>query len=84
MLPPEYLELTRPALERLLVLCGGNKTQLAAVCKVSRNAVSTWFNKGYVGRSAAMRIDADPTIPMTKEELRPDVRVWSIYKQPMP
>lgn len=79
---PEYAEPCKQALTRLLQFFNGNKSQLAAACGVSRNCVSFWFAKGYIGKYSAMIIDMDPMIPMSKEELRPDIRVWSAYKQP--
>lgn len=78
---PRYINPCKDALNKLLDHFAGNKSQLAHACGVSRNCVSFWFSKGYVGRETALAIDADPSIPMTKEELRPDIKRWDAYKQ---
>ena len=80
----QYAHPCKQALDKLLAYFNGNKSQMAAACGVSRNAVSFWFSKGYIGRTSAMTIDADPTVPMSKEELRPDIKYWGAYKQPKP
>lgn len=79
---PTYKEQCTAALYKLLDHFAGNKAQLAASVGVSRNAVSFWFSKGLVGRESAMLIDKDKTIPMSKEELRPDIKAWDAYQQP--
>jgi len=79
---PEYADRCRAALVKLSNYFNGNKSQIAAACGVSRNSVTYWFRKGYIGRGSAMLIDANPKIPMSKEELRPDIHVWRIYRKP--
>lgn len=79
---PNYSVACKAALNELIAWTGGNKSQLARVCGVTRNAVSFWVSKGYIGRETAMAIDADKAIPFTKEQLRPDIKFWTVYKAP--
>lgn len=78
----EYKTACRKALNELLAYFGGNKSQLAAATGVTRNTVSFWFTRGKIGRSTAMAVHDNPSIPFTREQLRPDIKVWSIYRQP--
>lgn len=78
----DYKKACRLALTDLLAYYGGNKTQMAVATGVTRNAVSFWFTRGKIGRGTAMVVHKDPTIPFTREQLRPDIKVWSVYKQP--
>lgn len=82
MIHDKYKAQCEQALNELLAYYGGNKSQMAAACGVTRNAVSFWFTKRYIGRDSAIVIDLNPNIPFTKEQLRPDIKVWSIYRQP--
>lgn len=77
---PLYAEDCKEALDKLLAWVGGNKSQLASLCGVTRNTVTFWFSKGYIGRDSAMVLGANPNVPFTKEQLRPDIKCWSIYK----
>ena len=77
---PLYANDCKKGLEKLLAWAGGNKTQLAKVCGVTRNTVSFWFSKGYIGRDSAAVVGSNPNIPITKEELRPDIKHWDHYK----
>jgi hypothetical protein len=82
MIHEAYRPAAKEALDALLAYFGGNKSQLAAACGVTRNTVSFWFSKQYIGRDSAMVIDGREDIPFGKEFLRPDIKVWSVYKQP--
>lgn len=64
------------ALEALLAHFG-TKAEMARQAKMSRNAVSYWFARGKVGRTAAIRFSRMKSIPFTKEELRPDIKNWT-------
>ena len=76
----DYKEQNQQALINLLKYFNGNKSQLATSLKVSRNVVSTWFLKGRIGRYGAMEADSNSKIPFTKEQLRSDIKNWSVYK----
>ncbi len=82
MIHEAYRPAAKKALDELLIFFGGNKSQLAKACGVTRNTVSFWFAKQYLGRDSAMVIDGRSDIPFTKEQLRPDIKVWSAYKHP--
>lgn len=82
MVHDKYAAQCEKALNELLDYFGGNKSQMAAACGVTRNCVSFWFSKKHIGRETALAIDMNPHIPFTKEQLRPDIKVWSIYRQP--
>jgi DNA-binding transcriptional regulator YdaS (Cro superfamily) len=77
----EYKKQCQAALYALLDYFAGNKSQMATVLGVSRNAVTNWFMKGAIGKSSALAVDEDPMIPFTKEDLRPDVKYWAAYKR---
>ena len=76
----DYKPACRKALNDLLAYFGGNKSQLAAAVGVTRNTVSFWFTRGQIGRSSAMTVHKSKSIPFTREQLRPDIKVWDIYK----
>lgn len=76
----DYKQTCRVALNQLLDYYGGNKTQMALAAGVTRNAVGFWFTRGRIGRSSAIKIHNDGLIPFTREQLRPDIKIWSAYK----
>ena len=70
---PQALALTKAALNKLLEENGGSKNELARVTGFSRNSVSFWFSKGYIGRRAAEQLVQSKQY--TLKELRPDLFV---------
>lgn len=63
------------ALTKLIeTMFDGNKNRMSRELGFTRNAVSFWFSKGYVGSQAALSIERGLTpIHMTMEEIRPDI-----------
>ena len=78
----DYGPLCHEAFLKLVDWFGGNKAQLARTIGVSRNVISKWTGKRRIGRLGAMLVDAHPDIPFTKEQLRPDIKMWDCYKKP--
>jgi hypothetical protein len=58
---------------KLLAYFGDNKTQASKVIGVHYQTVIGWTQRGQVGKKAALMIDANPNVPFTKEQLRPDL-----------
>lgn len=53
---------------------GGNKNRMSRELGFTRNAVSFWFSKGYIGSQAALTIERGLTpMLMTMEQVRPDI-----------
>lgn len=75
-----YLDQAREALEDLLQYYNGNKSQMALGLGVTRVVVHNWLRRGYVGKKCALEIDKRDDLPFTKENLRPDVKVWTHYQ----
>lgn len=76
-----YAAECRKALKSLLDYFNGSKAQASRVLKVHYQAVNAWHKAGRVGANTAWRIDSMPEIPFTKEELRPDIKDWSVYSR---
>lgn len=74
-LPPPKTEqqkqMARAALDALLEKAGGNKYELSRQMGVSRNTISWWFTKGYVGRNAVKQLVRDKGLDPA--DLRPDL-----------
>ena len=74
-LPPpkteEQKRLAQAALDALLEGVGGNKYELSRQMRVSRNTISWWFTKGYVGRNAVKQLMRNKGFSL--ETLRPDL-----------
>lgn len=70
------LAATKAALDKFLnhAKFGGNKNKMASELGFTRNAVSFWFSKGYMGHMAAMKISSDPNSGFTMRDLRPDIQ----------
>jgi hypothetical protein len=52
----------------------GNKNKMARELGFTRNAISFWFSKGYVGAQAAMTIERGLTpINLEMKDIRPDI-----------
>ena len=77
-----YKQRCHESLLNLLAYFNGNKMQMASTIGVSRNVVTTWFSNGKIGRVGALLVDANESIPFSKEDLRPDIKNWSAYKKP--
>ena len=74
MRPPQtdmQKELAEKALFGLLEECNMNKYEMARMFGVSRNTVSWWFTRGYIGRKAAR--DMDRLGMFSMKEMRPDL-----------
>lgn len=72
--PPEddkEMEKCKEALDAMLVTYGDNKNEMARKLGFTRNAISWWFSKGYVGSQAALRIEEETGLAMAK--IRPDI-----------
>lgn len=74
-----YQKQCRKKLDQLLAFFNNNKLQMATKLNVSRTLVFAACRQGYVGRRIALAVDLDPSIPMTKEDLRPDIKAWEAY-----
>lgn len=66
----EELAASKSALDKLLAKFGGSKNELSRSTGFSRNSVSFWFSKGYMGRRAAETLVGKG---YKLEELRPDL-----------
>lgn len=51
----------------------GNKNKMASELGFTRNAVSFWFSKGYMGHQAAVKIAERKDLPFGLNDLRPDI-----------
>jgi hypothetical protein len=60
-----------------LLIHFGTKAEMARQAKMSVNAVSYWFTRGQVGRSAAKHFGKMRSVPFTKEQIRPDIKNWT-------
>lgn len=69
-------KLARDALTALLNSpeFGGNKNKMAQKFGFTRNAVSFWFSKGYMGSYAATELSKDESIGIPLVKLRPDIQ----------
>lgn len=76
----KYLDEAKQALEDLLQYYNGNKSQMALGLGVTRVAVHNWLRRGYIGKKIALEIDKRPDIPFSKENLRPDIKIWDYYQ----
>lgn len=72
----QYRLQQKASVEKLLSYFNGNKTAMARAIGLHPQNGPQWVRLGRVSREAARRFDADPAIPLTKEELRPDVLTW--------
>ena len=50
--------------------------ELARIAKVNRSAVTHWKSTGKVSREAAQTISNFPGCPLTREQIRSDIKVW--------
>lgn len=75
-----YLNNAQDALTGLLQFYNGNKSQMALGLGVTRVSIHNWLRRGYIGKKIAMVIDKRDDLPFTKEQLRPDVKIWDYYK----
>jgi len=64
------------ALTKLLEYFNDNQAELARYTGASYSTVVAWKKRGYIGKSWAAKLDEDQRVPFTKEQLRPDVKVW--------
>lgn len=62
----------------LLVLLkwAGSPAELARVAKVNRSTVSHWQSTGKVSKEGADAIGQFPGSPLTREQIREDIKVW--------
>ncbi len=56
-----------------------NKIGIKEVCAITmatETTVRVWVHRGRVSRSAAECIGSYADVPQTREDMRPDVKVW--------
>lgn len=75
-----YLPDARQSLTNLLQFYNDNKSQAALGLGVTRVSIHNWVRRGYIGKKIALEIDKRDDLPFTKEQLRPDVKIWDYYK----
>lgn len=73
---PELKALCQQSLE-LVHAHFGTKAEMSRRAGMSRNAVSYWFTRGQIGRSAAIKFGKIKALGMAKEDLRPDIKDWT-------
>lgn len=76
MSPPMYPEeqaSCRACLDALLAQYEGNKNEMARALDYTRNAISWWFTKGYIGAQAALELEQRKGSPLKLEHMRPDM-----------
>lgn len=79
-----YARQKAQALEQLLSWCGDSPSQLARIAGVSVRAVQSWRSAGQISPEAATRIAAWPGCPLTRDQMRPDIRIWDDGEAAMP
>lgn len=72
----DYKAQQEAAVRTLLAWSGNSATQLARAAKVSTRNVYVWIAQGRVSVKAAAYLHSVPGCPLTKEQMRPDIRVW--------
>ena len=75
-----YLSDARQSLTKLLQFYNDNKSQAALGLGVTRVSIHNWVRRGFIGKKIALEIDKRDDLPFTKEQLRPDVKIWDYYK----
>lgn len=75
----QYAAQSNAALYQLLDWCGGSWAQMARVLEVHYQAVMGFKAKGRVGARVAARIGRNRKIPFTREQMRPDIKDWSVW-----
>lgn len=60
----------------LLIDWAGTKAELARIAGVHRSTVNHWCSVGKVSRDAAEAISKFPGCPLTREQIRSDIKVW--------
>lgn len=70
---PEEKASCRACLDALLAQYDGNKNEMARGLDYTRNAISWWFTKGYVGAQAALELEQRKGSPLKLEHMRPDM-----------
>jgi DNA-binding transcriptional regulator YdaS (Cro superfamily) len=61
----------------LLLLWAGSPAELARVARVNRSTVTRWQSEGKVSKDGALAISQFTGCPLTREEIRPDIKVWT-------
>lgn len=72
----DYEARCREALEILIDWANGSMSQLGKVAGYSTPTVMYWVKTGRVSKSGAVRIAEFPGVPLTKEQIRPDIKIW--------
>lgn len=62
------------ALQKLINENGGEF--LAAELGITISAIRVWLRRGQITEKGAQKVHESNNINMTREELRPDVKVW--------
>ena len=71
----QYKLMNHQALWALLAWAG-SAAELARIAGVNRSAVTHWKSTGKVSREAAQAISDFPGCPLTREQIRSDIKVW--------
>lgn len=76
----EYQELykrqKRKALEYALMMFDGSQVKLARATNTNPTDITKWLRYGQLPRRVARLLGAMPSFPLTKEEIRPDIKIW--------
>lgn len=59
-----------------LIQWAGSAAELARVAKVHRSTVTRWLSEGKISRESAQTISNFPGCPLTREQIRADIKVW--------
>lgn len=59
-----------------LIRWAGSAAELARVARVHRSTVTRWLSEGKISRESAQTIANFPGCPLTREQIRSDIKVW--------
>lgn len=60
-----------------LLKWAGTPAELARIARVNRSTVTRWQSEGKVSKDGALAIGQFPGSPLTREQIRTDIKVWS-------
>lgn len=72
----QYKTAQKQALDLLLDWSNGSIAQLAACAGVTTAGGMRWVENGRISTRGAMALEKFPGCPLTKEAMRPDVKIW--------
>ena len=73
----DQLDRAKSALQKVLTHYGRPSAAAKAI-SVFPTHITTWKNRGFVSKSAAVKYAAIPELQLTKEDFRPDLD-WTAY-----